>query len=556
MSHIVSKVSGIGLKDFIKSSKFCKVNSSGCFLEGRFGFVTFDFSGEKDVKKCQLRFKRLSGNGLLSITSGSQVSSHNIVSKVSETITIDLDNSSSMKILRPASGIGTIELLTVSLLSDAPTEINKGFDIRAELNKCAKKSVKITNNRVFVNEGSSIKHQNDIHVVTDPPNMFRKEEGNVEFLGLCEVKELIVDKPAPKPVSEGIEKIRNASSVLGKTPSSWKAPQVQAKRRAPNPHAKTAKPFRKEENKYIENIFEKNTNQSKDIPLVSSDDLWKLSKIPKIAHFYWGGNLPFLRYVSVYSFVKHNPDWKVKIHIPEITGNISPTWNTNEQSGSVRRSSTDSMNMLKELDVEFISHNFENYDLRNDMHEVHKSDFVRWMLLSTEGGVWSDFDIIYHKPMHLNPDNKPQNSNKDTGFCRYKTGDNWGDGSHAIGYLMSSPNNAYYRNLFQLSKRNFRANSYQVIGASLLNRKFASLKKSSKSCDLLGINPDSVYSLTNIPKFLSEDVSIDDYKDAIGFHWYGGSPDISKYENSVNKLNYKKFNHFLGKLVQRTLEGK
>ena len=43
---------------------------------------------------------------------------------------------------------------------------------------------------------------------------------------------------------------------------------------------------------------------------------------------------------------------------------------------------------------------FQIYNFNNDMPEVHKSDFLRLELLSTIGGLWSDMDIIYFKPMN------------------------------------------------------------------------------------------------------------------------------------------------------------
>ena len=39
--------------------------------------------------------------------------------------------------------------------------------------------------------------------------------------------------------------------------------------------------------------------------------------IPKIAHFYWGNEiLPFLRYITIYSFSILNPDWEIKLYLP------------------------------------------------------------------------------------------------------------------------------------------------------------------------------------------------------------------------------------------------
>lgn len=281
---------------------------------------------------------------------------------------------------------------------------------------------------------------------------------------------------------------------------------------------------------------------------------WNL-KIPKIAHFYWGGKLSFLRYVSICSFIKNNPDWHVKLHIPSTTGNIIPKWKTGEQRGSVsiQKNNKDYFNLVEKLNLEIVKHDFSQYNFSNDEHEVHKSDFLRWILLSTDGGVWSDFDIIYTHPMHLMVDNDIKNSEIDTGTCRYNAG-SWANGSHAIGFLMSCPDNLYYRNVSQMSKRFFNKGRYQTIGADLLNKKFNSLKRASVGCKFLDIHPDNVYSITDINKFIKSDTYIQDYPNSIGFHWYGGHPDISKIENEINEKNYKDNNTFIGKLVKHTMD--
>ncbi len=274
--------------------------------------------------------------------------------------------------------------------------------------------------------------------------------------------------------------------------------------------------------------------------------------IPKLAHFYWGGCMPFLRYVSILSFVKQNPDWHVKLHIPKIFGTITPTWSTIEQSKSAQcQSKKNYIDLLNSVDLEIIKHDFTEYGFSNSAHEVHKSDFLRWILLANEGGVWCDFDILFHQPMCLMTDNKSENSDKNTGICRYNYNGSWANGSHAIGFLMSGGNqNAYYTNVMNLSKITFKAKKYQTIGADLLNSKFKSLIKSSPNCKFLDINPDAVYSITEIPKFISNKTYIQDYPNAIGFHWYGGHPSTSEIESQLNEHNFNQHNSFIAKLVQ------
>src|SRR5690606_28717819 len=116
---------------------------------------------------------------------------------------------------------------------------------------------------------------------------------------------------------------------------------------------------------------------------------WSLSQIPKIAHFYWGNKqMPFMRYLSLYSFSKLNPDWEIKLHVPTLRKeHLDVTWKTHEHRGGDHSifEFTDYTNRVSELDnLSVIEHDFVD---KNCLNEVFKSDILRWMLLGTCGGV-------------------------------------------------------------------------------------------------------------------------------------------------------------------------
>jgi len=214
MTFVISKLVGKGLQDYSTMQKFCKFSLNSCSIEGKFGFVSFDFSKFTGAQSCQLRFKRVSGNGLVAIISKDEATNYNIVSKVFENITVDLSKSKSFNVLRPSSGIGNIELMSVSLMSDSKVEHNDGIDMKVELNKCKRKFIRIVGNRVFANEGSSLQAAGKpIYVETEPPNMYKQEEGFTRFLGLCEIVKLKVNIKYIDKFPNFLEPVRNASSL-------------------------------------------------------------------------------------------------------------------------------------------------------------------------------------------------------------------------------------------------------------------------------------------------------------------------------------------------------
>ena len=128
--------------------------------------------------------------------------------------------------------------------------------------------------------------------------------------------------------------------------------------------------------------------------------MWHLNKIPKKAHFYWGNSvLPFDRFLSIASFSANNRDWAVFMHRPlGLSPELDTSWETHEHK-KIKSSPSgncfwDSLSKLE--NVEIVEHDLDSL---GDISEVHKSDFLRWELLANDGGLWSDIDILYLRPM-------------------------------------------------------------------------------------------------------------------------------------------------------------
>lgn len=282
--------------------------------------------------------------------------------------------------------------------------------------------------------------------------------------------------------------------------------------------------------------------------------MWHLTKIPKIIHFYWGNEkLSYLRYMSVFSFRKLNPEWKIKIHIPLILNTNPPAWDSIHQKNS--SIDKDYFEELAKLDVEIIKQDFSE-DFDNAAHEVHKCDFLRWKILATEGGVWSDIDILYVKPIDELVENVDEEYQKsiDIFLCSFKKS------KHAIGFLMSAGNNPFYRKMHELSKEAYDETQYQCIGGNLLNINFHSQAKIRKQFKVGSIayfiNPICVYALQeeSIPVFFStpteDTMKLIDDPGLIGFHWYAGHPLAQELESRLDNSNVDQFDNFLTEIIK------
>ena len=252
---------------------------------------------------------------------------------------------------------------------------------------------------------------------------------------------------------------------------------------------------------------------------------WHL-KVPKTLHVYYGGEkLPYIRMLTVKSFLFHNPDWKVVVWVPKDVGSLR-TWKSRELNYPVL--CEDCTPELMGLDIERREFDATKFGFPSSMAEVHKSDFLRLFLLATEGGVWSDMDIIYFKPMTSLAVNTIANKDKETFVCISHYG-------HSAGFLMSAPDSRYYEILTSLARTSYNPDLYQGIGATMFNEHFPKFSDVEAVSPSANIDMDAVYAhdAMKIPDILNGTPSR--FTDAsIGIHWYAGHPLWGKFIKDTN----------------------
>jgi len=263
--------------------------------------------------------------------------------------------------------------------------------------------------------------------------------------------------------------------------------------------------------------------------------------IPKIAHFYWGNEtLSFLRYMTVWSFIKFNPDWEVRFYYPK-NRTTGQTWPTHEHKYQV--SGEDFLPALQQLPVYWREVDFSTLLMNDKISEVHRSDFLRWHILSTEGGLWSDMDILYFKGINID-------LQFDTYLC---INPQYG---HSIGFILSSPGNGVFHCIKQEALHGFNPDNYQSMGSIILNRLYP---VSASFGGIYNLPMDIVYAYNAlmIPKIFAEDPEAPlKFTDrSIGLHWYAGHQMAGKYINLVNINNFNNFNNVLGQALRMATGG-
>ena len=173
------------------------------------------------------------------------------------------------------------------------------------------------------------------------------------------------------------------------------------------------------------------------------------------ANFYWGNKiLPFLRYLTLYSFRKYNPKCKMNLYFPKkLQENRS--WTSPEHE--IEMVGKDYFDKLEDLNISLIPFDMEDFGLSNEISEVKKADFLRWHLLSSERSLWSDMDILYVKTL--------------IGFEKRNT-ISIHNGIWSIGFLTSTSAHMFFKYLYKRAFECINENEYQSIGSLMLKNIF------------------------------------------------------------------------------------
>ena len=266
--------------------------------------------------------------------------------------------------------------------------------------------------------------------------------------------------------------------------------------------------------------------------------------VPKIAHFYWGEKtLPYLRYLTLATFARYNPSWTMKLYIPNRRSSIRP-WPSHEQKYTV--TGPDYFSKVAELPVKVIRFEGLGLGIPDDISEVHKSDILRWHLLATEGGLWSDMDIVYFKPVPELP--------YDAGLCiNPKYG-------HSIGFVYSRPDNPLFASIYHMAKAGYSPDNYQSSGAVIMCRHYPSIKfveNIFKTISVFNIPMDWVYAYdaTMIHEIFAPVNRKERFtKNSLGVHWFAGAKIAGEYINKITHENYCDTNNVLCRAIRKALK--
>lgn len=249
------------------------------------------------------------------------------------------------------------------------------------------------------------------------------------------------------------------------------------------------------------------------------------STIPKIVSTFWSGKMSWLRWLTLYSLRKLNPDYRIILYEPPNGYEHRRNWMTDERADE-EVDGVDYRERLDELSIERVTW---NPPLEN-LGKAQCSDLCEWQHLATLGGFYSDSDILWVRPLD---ELRAKLGICNAVFCLE-------DGALAIGFFAASPNNRLFQGVYETALNKGRSRDYQGFGTSSLynyagvfHRRLGLMAKGLRAIEELKhthptlsiqVLPDATvypFNWLNIHSIFHDHKAVQ--KDTYGLHWFGGS---------------------------------
>jgi hypothetical protein len=258
-----------------------------------------------------------------------------------------------------------------------------------------------------------------------------------------------------------------------------------------------------------------------------------MKRIPKILHMYWDKSpLSWLQAVTPISFNRYNPDWVINIYVPKQAYNggsrYIPNY-TGKDYFPVMKQQVPSANIIEI--------NLQEYGIDLNLHNILRSDILRYHLLYTQGGVWSDFDVVWLKPMNYFDSIEYLGSALPDEITAVVSLVKGVVGWHSIGILIHTQHDEYAKSLIELTNQVKPPYSHEVFGSTMISTKYPTLESMSHFKGLVGVKHETYYPYDIHPPnptfdrlYLADDLSFIT-KNTVCLHWYNGKELSKQYVN-------------------------
>ena len=262
------------------------------------------------------------------------------------------------------------------------------------------------------------------------------------------------------------------------------------------------------------------------------------NQIPKQMNFFWAGEkMSWMRYMTLYSFRRYNPDWQIFLYTMKGEA-ANKGWTSSETQDTQTYRGEDYSCYLSQIGVVSVP-----WESKEPMAAAHACDTCQWEILAMRGGFYADMDVLWTAPI-------PYNQIKDANAVFCLSG-----GYMVIGFIGASPKNELFANIQQMSTENYSPEKYQSTGAEAIYRlagvwpqwdqidrpgekSVEALKSRLPELKIHTLPDSTIYPFTyqETQKIFLEHNELPN--ECIGIHWFGGNNLSQEWNNLLTHENF------------------
>lgn len=247
--------------------------------------------------------------------------------------------------------------------------------------------------------------------------------------------------------------------------------------------------------------------------------------------------MAWLNLMTIESFHKYNPDWKITVYLTKQSP--SEMGRNNFVPDYTGPDYLDRLVNYNYIDIKIID--IEDYDVPIEAHACQGSDNFRRAILFREGGVYSDFDTVWLRPIsdikNVKCIGSPEDFECIVSFYQMT------HGFHNVSNLIAEKNSRFIKSLIDYSKTIHPSeikSNHQALGSSMLNNLYPTLEIILRQYHrILAIPYDTFYPFSTYhleTLFKGNDLNyITD--NTLCVHWFNGNKLAKDY---INKEDYKR----------------
>lgn len=257
--------------------------------------------------------------------------------------------------------------------------------------------------------------------------------------------------------------------------------------------------------------------------------MWN-KNIPQKLYLFWDGSpMSYLQVLTVASFHKYNPDWEICVYVPNTTHE-----HLAENTYIPSYLGTDWYSELCDLEyVKIVRFDLSEFGIKPDSHGIQCSDQWRARILYNNGGMYSDFDVLWLRPMtefiNVECDGDLRNFDCMVSLSKYNKG------YHSNSNIIAKQGSGLLKDIIERQKSVTPPYAHQAYYLDIINKAYPTLDSIRKVYPMtLAVQYKTFfpYGLFDLNRLYSKtDLTPIRDKDVMAIHWYNGAAESKDYLN-------------------------